>query len=161
VPDTSPPAAGGGGSIGATLKSKMGPLPTWGWLALITAVLLGYWLLTKNKSGASSSSSGQQGTPSDVGQPGVVVINQDGPEPPSGGQPPIPMPPVPQPPTEPQSRQITLDQNETLGELAKQRHWSGATLQAVENENVMQGGGKLTAQSKLKKGQTIIRPLKG
>ena len=159
MPDSSPAAAGGGGSIGATLKGKLGPLPTWVWLALITVVLLGYWLITKNKSGNSGRSSGQQGTPADVGQPGVVVINQDeppGPQPTGPGQ-----PPPTSPPNEPSSRQITLDKNETLAELAKQRHWSSATLQAVENENVMQGGGKLTAQSKLHKGQTIIRPLKG
>ena len=158
MPDTSQPAGGGG--LGATLKGKLGPLPTWVWLALITVVLLGYWLITKNKSGASGSS-GQQGTTADVGQPGVVVINQDEPGGTPGQPPPPTTPPPTTPPTEPHSRQITLDQNETLAQLAKQRHWSAATLQAVENENVMQGGGKLTAQSKLHKGQTIIRPLKG
>lgn len=159
MPDSSPPAAGGGSGVGAALKGKVGPLPTWVWLGLITVILLGYWLVTKNKSGASSSS-GQQGTPSDVGQPGVVVINQ-GDTDTGAAPPPPPSPPPHGPPPEPQSRQITLDKNETLAELAKQRHWSSATLQAVENENVMQGGGKLTAQSKLHKGQTIIRPLKG
>jgi hypothetical protein len=156
VPDTSQPAAASSGGLGATLKSKLGPMPTWVWLALITVVLLGYWLITKNKSGASSGSSGTQGTPSDVGQPGVVVINQDGPEP---SEPPGPPPPGHKPPTSPETRKITLDQNETLAELAKQRHWTADTLHDVENMNVLQGGGKLTPQSKLKKGQTIIRPL--
>lgn len=155
MPDTSPPAAAPPGGLGGTLKSKLGPLPTWVWLALITVVLLGYWLITKNKSGASSGSTGTQGTPSDVGQPGVVVINQDGPEPAEGPPP----PPGHKPPKPPETRKITLDQNETLAELAKQRHWTADTLHDVEQENVTQGGGHLTAKSKLKKGQSIIRPL--
>lgn len=161
MPDTSaPPAASstGGGGLAASLKSKFGPMPVWVWLALITAVLLGYWLLTKNKSGASQQPS--SGTPADVGQPGVVVINQgEGPEtepPPTPGPPP---PPGHKPPPEPQTRQITLDKAETLGELAKQRHWTADTLHDVEQMNVLQGGGHLTEKSKLHKGQTIVRPL--
>jgi hypothetical protein len=162
VPDSSPaPAAPSGGGIGATLKGKLGPLPTWAWLALITVVLLGYWLITKSQSGASSSA--QQGTPADVGQPGVVVINQDAGQP-TGQAPPPPPPftsPPSSPPSEPSSRQITVDKDETLAELAKQRHWSDSTLKLVESMNVIAGQGKLTPKSKLKKGQTILRPLKG
>jgi len=164
MPDTSQPGAGApaaGGGLAGTLKSKFGPMPVWVWLALITAVLLGYWLLTKNKSGASSSGSGSgSGTPADVGQPGVVVINQD--EGPETEPPPTPGPPPPhghKPPTEPQTRQITLDRNETLADLAKQRHWTADTLHDVEQMNVLQGGGHLTPKSKLHKGQTIVRPL--
>jgi hypothetical protein len=161
MPDTSQPGGSpGGGGIGANLKAKLGPMPVWVWLALITALLLGYWLLTKNKSGASSGSSGtQQGTPADVGQPGVVVINQDQP----GTEPPeteLPDKKPHHPPREPQTRQITLDRNETLGQLAKQRHWSADTLKDVEELNVLQGGGEMTAKTKLKKGQTIVRPIK-
>lgn len=159
MPDTSPPAGGtqgGGSSFTGALKSKFGPLPVWAWLALITVLLLGYALYSSKKSGSQQP---QQGTPADVGQPGVVVINQDGPEPPE--PPPGPTPPPTHPPKEPQTRQITLTQDETLGQLAKQRHWSSATLQEVEDMNLTQGGGKLTPKSKLKKGQTVIRPLKG
>jgi hypothetical protein len=158
MPDTSPAPATGGG-LAASLKSKFGPMPVWVWLALITAVLLGYWLLTKNKSGASTS--GTSGTPADVGQPGVVVINQDSGTGTPSGQAPPPSPPPTLPPTEPHQRQITIDQDETLAELAKQRHWTSGTLREVEQENVTAGQGKLTPKSKLKKGQTIIRPLKG
>jgi hypothetical protein len=164
MPDSSqPPAApassaGGGGFVGA-LKSKFGPLPTWGWLALITVVLLGYWLLTKNKS--SSAQQPQSGTPADVGQPGVVVINQDGPEPPPPPPGPQPPPKGHHPPKSPDMRQITVEQDETLGQLAKQRHWSDATLKAVEEMNVTEGQGKWTPSTKLHKGQTVDRPLKG
>jgi hypothetical protein len=165
MPDTSPPAAApaAGGGLAASLKSKFGPMPVWVWLALITALLLGYWLLTKNKSGSSSGSPGTSGTPADVGQPGVVVINEDtGGGTPGGQAPPPPTSPPPTgPPTEPHSRQITVDQDETLAQLAKQRHWTSGTLRQVEAENVKAGQGKLTPKSKLKKGQTIIRPLRG
>lgn len=149
-----------GGGLAGTLKSKFGPMPVWVWLALITALLLGYWLLTKNKSG-SSGSPGTSGTPADVGQPGVVVINQDSDQGTPGQPPPTPSPPPTGPPPEPRSRQITLNQDETLAQLAKQRHWTADTLRQVEEMNVTAGQGKLTPKSKLKKGQTIIRPLKG
>lgn len=164
MPDPSGAPAGGqaaGGGFAGALKSKFGPLPTWAWLGIITVVLLGYWLLTKNKSGASSGSPGTSGTPADVGQPGVVVINQDSDTGTPGQPPPGPPPPPTGPPPEPHTRQITLDQDETLAQLAKQRHWTAGTLREVEQMNVTAGQGKLTPQSKLKKGQTIIRPLKG
>lgn len=164
MPDTSQPPGGaqaGGGSPSSftgALKSKFGPLPVWAWLALITVLLLGYALYSSKKSG-SSSQQPQQGTPADVGQPGVVVINQDGPEGPESPGP-IPMPPVPShPPKEPSTRQITVDQNETLAQLAKQRHWSDATLKRVEEMNVTAGQGEWTGKTKLKKGQTVVRPL--
>jgi len=163
MPDTSQPQSQPQGGLAGTLKSKFGPMPVWVWLALITALLLGYWLLTKNKSGASSGTSGTSGTPADVGQPGVVVINQDEGGDTDQGQPPIPMPPVPghKPPTEPHTRQITVSQDETLAELAKQRHWTAGTLRQVEEMNVTAGQGKLTPKSRLHKGQEILRPLKG
>lgn len=159
MPDTSgaqAPASGGGSFTGA-LKSKFGPLPVWAWLALITVLLLGYALYSSKKSGSSQQP--QQGTPADVGQPGVVVINQDGPEAPEPPPPGPPPPPPHHPPKEPSTRQITVDQNETLAQLAKQRHWSSATLQRVEEMNVTAGQGKWTPKTKLTKGQTVIRPL--
>lgn len=58
-----------------TIKSKWGPLPVWGWLALITVVLLGYWLYEQHKAGTAGTPAAA--TPAQVGQPGVVVINQD------------------------------------------------------------------------------------
>lgn len=143
--------------FGGTLKAKLGPLPTWAWLAIITVVLLGYWLYEQHK--ASASGSQQPATPGTVGQPGVVVINQD--EPP-GTEPPEP------PETkhgkrkdkDGTTRKITVEQNETLGELAKQRHWSDATLKAVEEMNVTQGQGEWTSSTRLKKGETVVRPLR-
>jgi hypothetical protein len=71
------PAPPGGGNV---LTQKFGPLALWAWLVILTAIALGLYLYEKRKSGSSSSSaSSTDATPGDVGQPGVVVINQDGP----------------------------------------------------------------------------------
>lgn len=158
--DEAPQASGG---FTGTLKSKWGPLPVWGWLALVTVLLLGYWLWTQHKSGAATSSSGNAANgPGAVGQPGVVVINQDEPgtddedtDPGKGKKP--PKPPEGKPGN---TRQITVTRNETLGDLAKQRHWSDATLKRVEQENITQGGGHWTASTRLKKGDEVLRPLR-
>jgi len=42
------------------LKDKLGPLPVWGWGALVAAVVLAYWFIANrgNTEGASTSSSG-------------------------------------------------------------------------------------------------------
>jgi len=42
-----------------TLRMKWGPLPVWGWLALITVLALG-WYLIKGKSGSTASTSDQE-----------------------------------------------------------------------------------------------------
>lgn len=165
MPD--PAAAPAAPGIMGTIKSKWGPLPVWGWLALVTVVILGYWLITKNKSSSATGSSAAANGPGAVGQPGVVVINQDGPDPTPAPPPtgvPIPDPgPKKKPPKPPEgsTRAITVTKDETLGDLAKQRHWSQETLQDVESMNVTEGQGKLTPTSRLKKGQEVIRPLGG
>jgi hypothetical protein len=151
--DGAPQSSGAGG----TLKSKWGPLPVWGWLLLVTVAIGIYWLVASRKSASASQAAGSQGGPGAVGQPGVVVINQD-----DGGETPEPAPKGSKPPKPPEStRQITLTKDETLGQLAKQRHWSQKTEQDVEQENVTQGGGHWTPGTRLKKGQEVVRPLKG
>ena len=60
-----------GTGVGGTLKSKLGPLPTWAWLAIVTVLLLGWYLLQKRKHGAA-------GSQAIGGVPGVVVQNLDG-----------------------------------------------------------------------------------
>ena len=77
-------AASGGQSsgrgLGGTLKSKMGPLPLWGWLAIMTVIAVAYYLYAKNKAA-------QQPAQPAAGAPGVTVINQ--------GNPPASPPPEP------------------------------------------------------------------
>lgn len=45
----------GGGGIGGALKEKMGPLPVWGWLGILTGLALGYWLYERHKAGGASA----------------------------------------------------------------------------------------------------------
>jgi hypothetical protein len=87
---------GGGGGLAANLKAKFGPLPVWGWLGVITVVLLGYWLYEQHKNAGQTTAADNQSA-AQVGQPGVVVINQDEPGTPApqGGTP----PPEPKKPT--------------------------------------------------------------
>lgn len=156
MPSDTPPQGGG---LGATLKSKWGPLPVWGWLAIITVVAVGFYLYSKHKAGSQGTTANGPGA---VGQPGVVVINQDEPgtgggggDDDDGGKKKPPKPP------EGTTRSITVDKNETLGQLAKSRHWSQATLKQVEEMNLTQGQGEWTPSTRLKKGDTVIRPLRG
>jgi LysM repeat protein len=54
--ETAPETTGGGG-LGGTLGRKLGPLPVWAWLLILTGLAVGYWLL-KGKGSSSSSSTG-------------------------------------------------------------------------------------------------------
>lgn len=155
MPDDTSSSSG----FGAALKKKIGPLPTWGWLLVLTAIALAYYLYSKNKS--SKSTGTKTPTPSDVGQPGVVVINQD-----EGAEPPAP----PEKKHhhhgrgaagDESTKQITVSKDETLGELARQYHWSRDTLRDVENMNATAGQGSWTESTRLHKGQEVLRPLGG
>jgi hypothetical protein len=95
-------SSGGGSGFMGTVKSKWGPLPVWGWLALITVILLGYWLYEQHKASAAGTSTAGAATPSSVGQPGVVVINQDDADTDPDKPPPEPKPkPKPKPNPDP------------------------------------------------------------
>lgn len=58
------------------------------------------------------------------------------------------------------TKQIVVPKDETLGQLAKYLHWSKDTMAQVQELNAVNGQ-ELTAASKLKKGQTIVRPVEG
>jgi hypothetical protein len=49
------------------LRQKFGPFEVWVWLALVTALLLAYWLYERNKTGAASTAA------TTAAAPGVVV----------------------------------------------------------------------------------------
>jgi LysM repeat protein len=103
VPErTAAPSSGG-----SMLTRKAGPLPVWGWLAIITAVGIGYWLLVGRKKPASSSGAATSGTgtetpssdvPDYVDQTTVNVTEPAEPPQPSGpGPAPGPRPPLKKP----------------------------------------------------------------
>jgi hypothetical protein len=51
------------------------------------------------------------------------------------------------------TKTLTVGRRQTLAEMAKNYHWTAATLAAIEKLN------NLTAKSELKKGQKLIRPI--
>ena len=58
--ETAPETSGGGG--GNPLRAKLGPLPTWGWLAIVTGLGVAYYLYAKHKAASSASSAGTSTT---------------------------------------------------------------------------------------------------
>lgn len=119
---------------------------------LVLVAGLGYFLIKKQKGGSPGSSS--QGGPVIVAQgPGMDPLalatylhDHHG----SGGS--------AKPPGN--TRGITVTRDETFGQFAASRHWDAATIAAAENDNIVQGGGKLTKNTMLHKGQVIVRPVK-
>lgn len=63
-----------------SLRAKLGPLPVWGWLVLVTLLLAGYWLYEKYKSGSTAGASGTAQVPETVNQ---VQVTNTPPTPPS------------------------------------------------------------------------------
>lgn len=60
-----------------TLKAKIGPLPTWAWLLLITIAGLGYYLISSRKSAAATPATPASGTaqvPETVNQLSTTTI---------------------------------------------------------------------------------------
>jgi hypothetical protein len=47
-------AGGGGQGLGGVLTRRLGPLPTWGYLAIITVLLGAYYLYEKHKAGTAA-----------------------------------------------------------------------------------------------------------
>lgn len=54
-----PPASSGGGGM---LTRKLGPLPTWGWLLIITGLAAGYYLIEKRKTASSATTAATTAT---------------------------------------------------------------------------------------------------
>ena len=75
-----PPAQGGGGGKFAFLKKKLGPQPTWAWMAELLGLALAYSLYKDRKASSSSSTSSTAAaasngaTPADQ-VPDVIIQN--------------------------------------------------------------------------------------
>ncbi len=155
------------------LTRKVGPLPMWVWVAIAAALVLLYvvWQDQKNaaaakqapKNAGNGESAGYlvppyiwtyASFPPEGGGHGKGGVNPGGLEKGGGKK------KRGNPGKDQSTREITVDKDETLEELAKYLHWSKSTLEQVEQMNKLQGGGELTPSTKLHKGQTIIRPLK-
>lgn len=91
-------AGGSGGFLGA-LKAKIGPLPTWAWLGIITVLGLAYYLFEQHKAGSASTTATPDTTQGDASVPETVnqvTVNN----PPPATVPPTAPPPTTSPPSE-------------------------------------------------------------
>ena len=149
-----PPAAvrpSPGQSGGNPLKRKIGPLPTWAWVLVLLALILGvaYWK-NRGAAGSGSSTATDTGETTDASQV-PQFVNQSF----TTVSPPTAPNPVPGPTpglAGVGTKTLTVGRPMTLRQFAKEHHWTATTLAAVEQLNHLHPG------SKLKKGQKIKRP---
>lgn len=150
-------ATGGGGNM---LTRKLGPLPTWGWLAIVTVLFAAYYLYQKHKQASSASQgSGASPTTGEAFVPEFVINNDE--EPPGG--PPAKRPPQPKPKPGGNGgdwKEITVERDQTFAQLARDYHWDSATIRAIQQANQIAGKGQLRPGTTLHKGQVILRPIK-
>lgn len=143
-PAAVPPSRDSGGR-GNVLTRKIGPLPTWAWVAIVAAVLLG-WAYYRNRNSSAASSSTDTGTTDASQVPQFVNQTFTQVSPPAA---PAPTPGAPAPGG---VKTLTVPRNMTLHQFAKEHHWTDVTLAAVETMNNLRPG------ARLKKGQKIKRP---
>jgi hypothetical protein len=130
-----------------------------GWVILAGIAVLGY-LYFRNQSGTTptnqtSGGGGSVRTGNTDVRKGAIVINvkQGG-----GGNP----QPGPNPGGFGEYKSITVPRNMTLDKLAKYMHWSDDTVADIEGAKQPSGtyeGQTLTGNFKLKRGDTIDRPI--
>jgi LysM repeat protein len=145
-PETRAPSrsSSGGGNV---LTHRLGPLPTWVWIAIAAALIISYsWWKSKSANAASSANTAASSTPADqvpqfvnqtyttVTPPSVNVTDNDT-SAPAGGAPPAPTPvkttptpvkaPAPKPvapkPAQPPifNKTYVVKKGETLNSVAK------------------------------------------
>lgn len=145
---------------GGFFSRRMMGLPAWVWLA--GAAVLAWWWFSRQSGGtpgiSTTGGGGQVHTGKTVVQSGAVRINVSGG---GGGGVDNPQPKPPQKYTGP-VKAISVNADESLSDLAAYRHWSDETLTDVEALVQPKGsyqGQQLSADTQLKKGQTIYRPI--
>jgi hypothetical protein len=143
------PSRGQGSAEHNPLKRKIGPLPTWVWVIIVAAALLG-WSLYRSRTSSASPGTDTTGDTTDASQV-PQFVNQTFVQP---GPPSAPAPaPTGTPAPAPQGiKTLTVGRAMTLQQFAKEHHWTDVTLAAVETMNNLKPG------AKLKKGQKIKRP---
>lgn len=144
---------GAGGSNAFT--RKLGPLPTWGWMAVGLALALGYYFFKKGKSGSSASSAATPDQTTEASQiPQFVIESQAAPVYATSSStssststvPPTPPPPVPPTPTggNPHQKYVTVTVakfpgKETVSNGKKLAQWN-STLWGIANHYKVPGG---------------------
>ena len=154
-PETRAPSRSSSGSGGNVLTHRLGPLPTWVWIAIAAALIIAYsWWKSKSANAASSANTSASSTPADqvpqfVNQtyttvtppPANVTVNNTTPAPAPVTQPTAPGPvqtgtPSKEPPpsrapaTQPPifNKTYIVKKGETLNSIAKSLHISRVDL---------------------------------
>lgn len=146
------PAPAAGGNV---LTRKIGPLPGWAWAGIAVAAGVGYiwWRNRQNAAAAAATDTGTATTDPGVDQSATDAVLQSEIQNLQGEvSTPAPTPNSPAPKTE-KVKVLVVPRAETLAKYAKANKWNAATLKAVEALN------GLSASSRLKKGQRLVRPV--
>lgn len=122
-PAAAPPARGGGN----VLTRKIGPLPTWAWVAIVSVILIGYayW---RNKQAGTTATPDTTADGTDASQvPQFVNQTYTSVTPPAAGAPP-PAAPTPGGTQIPGHHVVTATGKETLAQIAKKYGTSPADI---------------------------------
>jgi hypothetical protein len=123
APPAAPPSPRGGGNV---LTRKIGPLPTWAWVAIVSALLIGYAYWRNKQSSSATADTSATGT--DASQvPQFVNQTYTSVTPPAAGAPP-PAAPTPGGTQIPGHHVVTSTGHETLAQIAKKY---GTTPKAI------------------------------
>jgi hypothetical protein len=153
-----PGAPGKPPSGGTGFSKKLGPLPAWAWVLLAAAGGVGYIWYRNHKNASAASTAADTATSGDTSGTDDAAsiatlqseiqqlqgeLSTQTPTPNSGGG---------ESGGGEKTTVLTVPRAETLAAYSKAQKWNPATLKAVEALN------GLSASSKLKKGQHIVRP---
>lgn len=129
-----PPAAParGGGNV---LTRKIGPLPTWAWVAIVSAILIGWAYFRSKQAGSSTTAADTTATGTDASQvPQFVNQTYTSVTPPAAGAPPPPAP-TPGGTQIPGHHVVTASGKQTLAQIAKQYGTSPADIIAYTRKH--------------------------
>jgi cytoskeletal protein RodZ len=159
APETrsAPGAPGKPPSGGTGFSRKFGPLPAWAWVLLAAAGGVGY-IWWKNKQNASAASAASEPDTAEADSSGgddaasIATLQSEIQQLQGAASTPAATPNS-APTGSEKTKILTVPKAETLAAYAKANKWNTATLKAVEALN------GLSASSKLKRGQKIVRPV--
>lgn len=124
-PAAAPASTPGGRGGGNVLTRKIGPLPTWAWVAIVSVLLIGYAYWRTKQSGTAADTTA---TGTDASQvPQFVNQTYTSVTPPAAGAPPPPAP-APGGTQIPGHHVVTATGHETLAQIAKRYHTTPAAI---------------------------------
>lgn len=130
-PPAAAPARGGGGNV---LTRKIGPLPTWAWVAIVSVILIAFAYWRNSQSGGSTAASSTAADGTDASQvPQFVNQTYTSVTPPAAGPPTAA--PTPGGTQIPGHHVVTATGKETLAQIAKRYGTSPADIIAYTKKH--------------------------